>query len=127
MRFTIMWNGTPVGVPRLRTLSLLICRFTPRGVRFPRRQNKLHWQLDVIFMEDASLKSAKHSAQNFSLLNRIALNQITACPVPGLDHEGASPKLDYAFIVSMNSTLGLCRPYDTWHLRHRLVKTLSPE
>jgi predicted transposase YbfD/YdcC len=39
-------------------------------------ENKLHWQLDVTFSEDASLKSAKYAAQNFSLLNRVALNQL---------------------------------------------------
>ena len=39
-------------------------------------ENKLHWQLDVTFGEDASLKSVKNAAQNFSLLNRIALNQL---------------------------------------------------
>jgi predicted transposase YbfD/YdcC len=39
-------------------------------------ENKLHWQLDVTFSDDASLKSSKHAAQNFTLLNRIALNQL---------------------------------------------------
>jgi len=37
-------------------------------------ENKLHWMLDVGFGEDLSRKRAGHSAQNFSLLNRIALN-----------------------------------------------------
>jgi predicted transposase YbfD/YdcC len=37
-------------------------------------ENKLHWVLDVAFGEDASRKRAGHAAQNFSLLNRIALN-----------------------------------------------------
>jgi predicted transposase YbfD/YdcC len=37
-------------------------------------ENKLHWVLDVGFGEDLSRKRAGHSAQNFSLLNRIALN-----------------------------------------------------
>ena len=37
-------------------------------------KNKLHWVLDVGFGEDLSQKRAGHSAQNFSLLNRIALN-----------------------------------------------------
>lgn len=37
-------------------------------------ENKLHWALDVSFGEDLSRKRAGHSAQNFSLLNRIALN-----------------------------------------------------
>jgi predicted transposase YbfD/YdcC len=37
-------------------------------------ENKLHWMLDVGFGEDLSRKRAGHTAQNFSLLNRIALN-----------------------------------------------------
>jgi hypothetical protein len=34
----------------------------------------LYWQLDVSFSEDQSRKRDGHAAQNFSLLNRIALN-----------------------------------------------------
>lgn len=37
-------------------------------------ENKLHWVLDVGFGEDLSRKRAGHAAQNFSLINRIALN-----------------------------------------------------
>src|ERR1035438_7165091 len=37
-------------------------------------ENKLHWVLDVGFGEDLDRKRAGHAAQNFSLLNRIALN-----------------------------------------------------
>ena len=37
-------------------------------------ENKLHWVLDVGFGEDLSRKRAGHAAQNFSILNRIALN-----------------------------------------------------
>jgi len=37
-------------------------------------ENKLHWMLDVSFSEDASRKRAKNASQNFSLLNKIALN-----------------------------------------------------
>ena len=37
-------------------------------------ENKLHWLLDVGFNEDLCRKRAGHAAQNFSLLNRIALN-----------------------------------------------------
>ena len=36
--------------------------------------HKLHWVLDVAFGEDLSRKRAGHAAENFSLLNRIALN-----------------------------------------------------
>lgn len=37
-------------------------------------ENKLHWVLDVAFGEDLSRKRAGHAAQNFSLINRLALN-----------------------------------------------------
>jgi predicted transposase YbfD/YdcC len=37
-------------------------------------ENKLHWTLDVAFSEDASRKRANNAAQNFSILNKIALN-----------------------------------------------------
>jgi len=37
-------------------------------------ENKLHWVLDVGFSEDLCRKRAGHAAQNFSILNRIALN-----------------------------------------------------
>jgi predicted transposase YbfD/YdcC len=36
-------------------------------------ENKLHWMLDVIFHEDQSRKRAGNAAQNFSLINKIAL------------------------------------------------------
>ena len=37
-------------------------------------ENSLHWVLDVAFNEDHGRKRAGNAAQNFSLLNRIALN-----------------------------------------------------
>ena len=37
-------------------------------------ENKLHWVLDVGFGEDLDRKRAGHAAQNFSILNRIAIN-----------------------------------------------------
>jgi len=37
-------------------------------------ENKLHWALDVSFGEDRDRKRAANAAQNFSVLNRIALN-----------------------------------------------------
>lgn len=37
-------------------------------------ENKLHWTLDVSFGEDASRKRNGYAAQNFSTLNKIALN-----------------------------------------------------
>jgi predicted transposase YbfD/YdcC len=39
-------------------------------------ENNLHWQLDVSFNEDDSRKREGYAAQNFSTLNRIALNLI---------------------------------------------------
>ena len=36
-------------------------------------ENKLHWMLDVVFNEDDSRKRAGNAAQNFSLINKIAL------------------------------------------------------
>lgn len=37
-------------------------------------ENKLHWGLDVSFAEDASRKRKNNASQNFSMLNKIALN-----------------------------------------------------
>lgn len=37
-------------------------------------ENSLHWLLDVAFHEDDSRKRAGYAAQNFSVINRIALN-----------------------------------------------------
>ena len=39
-------------------------------------ENRLHWQLDVSFSEDQSRKRDGYAAQNFSMINRIALNLI---------------------------------------------------
>ncbi|WP_297335168.1 ISAs1 family transposase, partial [Algoriphagus sp.] len=37
-------------------------------------ENKLHWSLDVIFKEDASLKKTEHSALNFNIITKMALS-----------------------------------------------------
>lgn len=37
-------------------------------------ENKLHWTLDVVFQEDSSRKRNENLAQNFSLINKVALN-----------------------------------------------------
>ena len=37
-------------------------------------ENKLHWTLDVFFLEDQSRKRDQNAARNFSILNKIALN-----------------------------------------------------
>ena len=39
-------------------------------------ENKLHWTLDVAFCEDASRKRNGNATQNFSILNKIALNKL---------------------------------------------------
>lgn len=41
-------------------------------------ENHLHWTLDVVFHEDQSQKRAGHTAENFALINRIALNLLKA-------------------------------------------------
>jgi predicted transposase YbfD/YdcC len=43
-------------------------------------ENKLHWVLDVAFGEDKSKKRAGYSAQNFSIINRVALNLLRNNP-----------------------------------------------
>lgn len=37
-------------------------------------ENKLHWTLDVVFQEDADRKRNKTAVQNFSLINKVAIN-----------------------------------------------------
>ena len=37
-------------------------------------ENKLHWMLDVAFSEDYNRKRSEYAAQNFSVLNKIALS-----------------------------------------------------
>jgi predicted transposase YbfD/YdcC len=39
-------------------------------------ENKLHWTLDVDFQEDADRKRNKNAAQNFSLINKVAINML---------------------------------------------------
>lgn len=36
-------------------------------------ENKLHWNLDVVFNEDSSKKRTKNAAENFNIINKIAL------------------------------------------------------
>ena len=43
-------------------------------------ENKLHWMLDVAFGEDNSKKRKNNSAQNFSLISKIALHMIQKHP-----------------------------------------------
>lgn len=39
-------------------------------------ENNLHWVLDVAFHEDLSRKRQGYAAQNFAIINHIALNLI---------------------------------------------------
>ena len=66
-----------------RETRYYITRLNPDATRLNRLvrqhrgiENKLHWVLDVGFGEDLSRKRDGHAAQNFSLLNRIALNML---------------------------------------------------
>jgi len=56
--------------PNAKTLQLAIRRHWAI-------ENNLHWTLDVAFNEDKSTKTNENAVQNFSALNRIALNLIT--------------------------------------------------
>jgi len=40
-------------------------------------ENSLHWLLDVAFNEDDSMKTNPNAVQNFSIINRIALNLLS--------------------------------------------------
>jgi len=46
-------------------------------------ENRLHWVLDVTFGEDDSRMRAGHSARNFALVRKIALNLLRADPGKG--------------------------------------------
>ena len=39
-------------------------------------ENKLHWLLDMTFREDEQRKRAKHAANNFAIVRKIALNML---------------------------------------------------
>jgi predicted transposase YbfD/YdcC len=72
-----LWNKTTVEVryylSSLEANALLLAEAvrTHWGV-----ENSVHWTIDVTFQEDASRIRTAHSAQNFALLRRIALNQL---------------------------------------------------
>jgi len=44
-------------------------------------ENNLHWNLDVVFKEDQSLKKKGYSALNFNMINKVALTLIEKDPV----------------------------------------------
>jgi predicted transposase YbfD/YdcC len=43
-------------------------------------ENKLHWQLDVSFNEDQSRLRSDYAAENFSMMNKVALNLKSKTP-----------------------------------------------
>jgi predicted transposase YbfD/YdcC len=51
-------------------------------------ENKLHWSLDVTFHEDMCKKRANEAAQNFSLMNKTALNILKNYNKDGKDSGG---------------------------------------
>ena len=66
-------------------------------------ENKLHWVLDVAFGEDRSRKRAGHAAQNFSVLNRIALNllkQDKTCKV-GIHGKRLQAAWDHPYLLKL--------------------------
>src|ERR1700676_1927440 len=66
-------------------------------------ENKLHWALDVSFGEDLDRKRAGHAAQNFSLLNRIALNllkQEKTCKL-GIKSKRLKPGWDNHYLLQL--------------------------
>lgn len=56
------------GIPSHDTLERVFIR-SHWGI-----ENSLHWMLDVIFNEDKSRKQKGYSAQNFSMVKKMALN-----------------------------------------------------
>lgn len=44
-------------------------------------ENSLHWVLDVQFREDESRKRKDHSAENFAIIRRMALNKVKNTPL----------------------------------------------
>jgi predicted transposase YbfD/YdcC len=45
-------------------------------------ENQLHWRLDVVFQEDASLVSKEHAPENLNILRKIALSLLRAVKNP---------------------------------------------
>jgi predicted transposase YbfD/YdcC len=68
-------------------------------------ENCLHWVLDVTFGEDASRMRAGHSARNFALVRKIALNLLRADPAKGsLATKRFKAALNPDYLTSLLST-----------------------
>ena len=67
-------------------------------------ENRLHWQLDMTFDEDASRIRKDHGAQNFSRLRRLALNLLKRAPDKGsLKGKRFRCSLDQAYLLRVLS------------------------
>jgi predicted transposase YbfD/YdcC len=67
-------------------------------------ENRLHWQLDMTFGEDASRIHKDHGAQNVSRLRRLALNLLKRAPGKGsLKGKRFRCSLDQAYLLSVLS------------------------
>jgi predicted transposase YbfD/YdcC len=67
-------------------------------------ENRLHWQLDMTFDEDASRLHKDHGAQNFSRLRRLALNLLKRAPGKGsLKGKRFRCSLDQPYLLSVLS------------------------
>jgi hypothetical protein len=73
-------------------------------------ENKLHWVLDVSFGEDLDRKRAGNAAQNFCVLNRIALNLLKQDNIPKHGVHGKRLKAGGAM-----TTCSIC-----WEIKMRL-------
>jgi len=58
-------------------------------------ENSLHWYLDVIFNEDASRTRKDNSAENFSVIRRIALNILKKFPADNMSLNRKRRKCHY--------------------------------
>ena len=66
-------------------------------------ENRLHWSLDVVFREDASLTSKGHAPENLNILRKTALSLLRAAADPrfmGKNKKMSGPKK--RFTASMN-------------------------
>lgn len=58
-------------------------------------ENNLHWSLDVLFQEDASLKKKGNSAKNFNMMAKMALSMIESGPEQKTSRIGKMKKCAY--------------------------------
>ena len=56
-------------------------------------ENKLHWNLDVTFSEDANRKRVGNSAVNFNIITKIGMTMINNCEAQTTPAKKLSKKL----------------------------------